>query len=151
MIISKKFDLEASHVLPNHAGPCGRLHGHSWSVEVSVSGEINKTTHMVLDYADISKVVNPLIAMLDHQHLNSFIVYPTAENIAVWFGRRLLLSPGLENFFIEVTISETKKTLATWNSKESVALLGSYDVSAEERKELESKLQNLWVPRAKEV
>lgn len=106
MELRKTFRFEASHVLPKHPGKCSRLHGHSWVLHVYVEGLINPNTGFVMDYADISGIVKPLIEMLDHRHLgnweyvsipnNSWCVvslpvdfYPTSENLLVWIGRQL--------------------------------------------------------------
>ena len=115
MELTKEYKFEASHVLPKHPGRCSRLHGHSWVLRVSVEGRVNKETGFVMDYADISKVVKPLIESLDHRHLGTwghiltdvaeledrhahdnwmveglpFDFYPTSENLLVWIGFEL--------------------------------------------------------------
>jgi 6-pyruvoyltetrahydropterin/6-carboxytetrahydropterin synthase len=108
MELTKTFRFEASHVLPKHSGKCSRLHGHSWVLHVSVQGPINPTTGFVQDFADISAVVQPLIARLDHRHLGTWYniddnaqttewlvfglkydFYPTSENLLVWIGLQL--------------------------------------------------------------
>jgi 6-pyruvoyltetrahydropterin/6-carboxytetrahydropterin synthase len=109
---SKIFRFEASHILPKHPGKCSRLHGHSWVLKVSVEGEINQETGFVMDYADISKAVQPVIEALDHNHLGTWsfshqdtgrmpiwnnkhavivdpYFYPSSENLIVWIGTQL--------------------------------------------------------------
>lgn len=84
MIVTKRFRFEASHQLPNHPGKCKNLHGHSWVLEVSVEGEVASNTGMVIDYADISQIINPILAYpkgLDHSHLNNFLENPTSERV----------------------------------------------------------------------
>lgn len=75
MRLSKEFRFEASHVLPKHPGKCSRLHGHSWVLTVSVEGPVTKESGFVMDYADISAMVKPLIDRLDHRHLGAWCVY----------------------------------------------------------------------------
>lgn len=75
MRLSKEFRFEASHILPKHPGKCSRLHGHSWVLTVSVEGPVNSTSGFVMDYADISAMVKPLIERLDHRHLGAWCVY----------------------------------------------------------------------------
>src|SRR6478672_10396425 len=62
MDISKTFSIEAAHRLPNvPAGhKCARLHGHSFAVELSVSGEPGADTGWVMDFADVKKAFQPL-------------------------------------------------------------------------------------------
>jgi 6-pyruvoyltetrahydropterin/6-carboxytetrahydropterin synthase len=93
MEIYKEFSFEAAHRLPAvPAGhKCGRLHGHSFRVEVHVAGELDKTLGWVMDFADIKTVVKPVIARLDHYYLNEIpgLENPTSEVIARWLWREL--------------------------------------------------------------
>lgn len=72
MLLRKTFRFEASHILPKHPGKCSRLHGHSWVLHVFVEGPVSSETGFVMDFADISKHVNPLIEALDHRHLGQW-------------------------------------------------------------------------------
>lgn len=90
--ITKEFRFEAAHALPhlpsNHK--CHRLHGHSYKVVVAVSRCKLDKRGFVVDYADISTVVDPLIARLDHQNLNTIFPFKTtAEHLALWFHGEL--------------------------------------------------------------
>lgn len=119
MIISKRFTFEASHILPNHPGKCGRLHGHSYKVTVFVEGPVNTHTGFVRDYAELKAASQPVIDLLDHHHLNCFIRYPSAENIATFIAHQIY-STGAMNDGIErlsVTVQETENTSAQWDSK----------------------------------
>ena len=73
MKLTKTFTFEASHILPKHPGKCSRLHGHSWVLKVSVEGAVRLSTGFVMDYADMSAVVKPLIELLDHRHLGQWV------------------------------------------------------------------------------
>jgi 6-pyruvoyltetrahydropterin/6-carboxytetrahydropterin synthase len=94
MTIVKEFRFESAHHLP-HVPPghkCGRIHGHSFRVEVHVSGELDKHTGWVMDFADIKAACKPLVEMLDHRYLNQDVPgldNPTSEVIAVWIWDRL--------------------------------------------------------------
>ena len=63
----------------------------------------------VVDYAEISAAVDPLIAMLDHQNLNEVILlgHTTAENVAYWFYRKLM--DALPSLYA-IHVMETEKT-----------------------------------------
>jgi 6-pyruvoyltetrahydropterin/6-carboxytetrahydropterin synthase len=89
VLLRKTFRFEASHILPRHPGKCSRLHGHSWVLHVSIEGKINRDTGFVMDYADISKVMHPIIGALDHFHLNELIEYPSSEWVVVWIAKCL--------------------------------------------------------------
>ncbi len=92
--ITKQFKFEAAHSLPNHDGKCKNLHGHSYVLEVTISGPIQSSGSkegMVMDFSDISDVVNmQIIDQWDHQFLNDLVPFTTtAENLAQECFRRL--------------------------------------------------------------
>ena len=65
MKIAKEFRWEMGHRLPEHFGQCKNIHGHSYKMLVEFDGELNKD-EMVIDYYDVEKIINPIIAKLDH-------------------------------------------------------------------------------------
>jgi len=64
-------------------------HGHNYTVEVTVEGEVDETTGMVLDLKDLKAVLeNEVLQRMDHKFLNKevpvfAVKIPTTENIAV--------------------------------------------------------------------
>ncbi len=84
-------------------GKCARTngHGHNYHLEVSVVGEIDARTGMLVDLGALQKVVDDLVVEpFDHTFLNKDIPYfaevvPTAENIALYIAQ-LLRSPMAE-------------------------------------------------------
>ena len=93
MDIFKTFTLESAHRLPNvPAGhKCARLHGHSFRVEIHVSGAVDAHTGWVMDFAAIRAAFDPLFLRLDHHYLNDVpgLDNPTSENLARWIWREL--------------------------------------------------------------
>ena len=55
MDIYKKFSIEAAHRLPNvpPGHKCARLHGHSFQIEIHVSGPVDPGSGWVMDFGDI--------------------------------------------------------------------------------------------------
>jgi 6-pyruvoyltetrahydropterin/6-carboxytetrahydropterin synthase len=108
MELRKTFQFEAAHLLPRLPGShkCRRLHGHSFQVEIVVSGECDPHLGWVMDYADITKAFKPIWAKLDHYYLNEIrgLENPTSENLAIWIWRRL--KPKLP-LLSEVVVAET--------------------------------------------
>ena len=88
MKIYKQFTFEAAHRLPNvpEGHKCARLHGHSFHVEIHVSGPIGADTGWVMDFADLKTAFAPLHRVLDHNYLNDIpgLENPTSEHIARW-------------------------------------------------------------------
>ena len=93
MEIYKAFTIEAAHRLPNlpKSHKCYRLHGHSFKIEVHVTGEVDQKTGWIMDFADISAAFKPLFERLDHHYLNEIegLENPTSENLARWIWRQL--------------------------------------------------------------
>ena len=93
MEIFKAFHIEAAHRLPNvPAGhKCARLHGHSFKVELVVSGELGAESGWVMDFADVKRAFQPLYDRLDHHYLNDIegLENPTSERLATWIWERL--------------------------------------------------------------
>ena len=93
MEIFKEFTLEAAHRLPNvPAGhKCGRLHGHSFRIEIHVRGEVGQQSGWIIDFDDIKKAFQPIFDQLDHRYLNEIdgLSNPTSEILAKWIWRQL--------------------------------------------------------------
>ena len=72
MDIFRIFHLQCARRLPAlpDTHPCSRLHGHSFRVELTVSGDIDPALGWVLDFADIDAAWRPIHAALDHRNLN---------------------------------------------------------------------------------
>lgn len=91
--IFKIFTIEAAHRLPNLPAEhkCSRLHGHSFHIEVHVSGPVQEQAGWVQDFADIGASFRPLFEQLDHYYLNEIpgLENPTSENLAKWVWQRL--------------------------------------------------------------
>lgn len=108
MELYKRFQIEAAHRLPNvpPGHKCARLHGHSFRIRISISGEVAEPAGWVMDFADVGKAFGPLYAQLDHHYLNEIegLENPTSENLARWIWQRLKPElPGLST----VEVAET--------------------------------------------
>lgn len=126
--ITKEWTFDAAHQLMNHDGKCARLHGHTYRVQVTVAGEVNRTTGepdegMLVDFAVLSGIwKESLEPLLDHQDLNQTIgaeCWPTtAENIAAWiadtFDDRLAAGDKEDVQVVRVDVWETPTGKATW-------------------------------------
>ncbi len=97
MDIFRVFQVEAAHHLPNvpEGHKCARIHGHSFKIEIHVSGEVGEHSGWVMDFAELRQIFQPLYDRLDHHYLNEIegLENPTSENLARWIWQRL--KPGL--------------------------------------------------------
>jgi len=108
MEIFKEFTVEAAHRLPNvpDGHKCARLHGHSFRIEIHVSGMIDSTRGWVMDFADVKAAFQPIYDRLDHHYLNEIpgLENPTSENIAVWIWQKLVGAlPSLSGVIVRET------------------------------------------------
>ncbi|KGQ35494.1 6-carboxy-5,6,7,8-tetrahydropterin synthase [Gallibacterium anatis] len=113
--VAKEFSFDMAHLLDGHDGKCQNLHGHTYKLQVIVSGETENSgakKGMVIDFADLKRAVNELIiSPMDHafiydqsseretkiaqllQQLNSktfaLPMRSTAENLAQFIFQRL--------------------------------------------------------------
>jgi 6-pyruvoyltetrahydropterin/6-carboxytetrahydropterin synthase len=105
--ITRREEFSASHRLHNPAlsdgenrrlyGICNNPngHGHNYELEVTVRGEVEGTTGMVMNLVDLARILREeILAEVDHRHLNhdvSFLegVNPTAENVAIALWRQI--------------------------------------------------------------
>jgi 6-pyruvoyltetrahydropterin/6-carboxytetrahydropterin synthase len=90
VLVSVDFEFDAAHNLPNYAGKCERLHGHTYRLRVTCEAPIEPSTGLAIDFAEVKRLVKTkVIDLLDHTYLNETIPIPSAENIAVWIWDRL--------------------------------------------------------------
>lgn len=91
--VTKSFGFEAAHFLPNYNGACSRLHGHSYKMQVTVSGSVDETTGMIVDFNVVKNIVKEkIVDKYDHRFLNDFFSNPTAENMVVSFFKELTVA-----------------------------------------------------------
>lgn len=88
MDIFKVFTVEAAHRLPHvpDGHKCARLHGHSFRIELHLSGPIDPRAGWVMDFADVKAAFKPIYDRLDHHYLNDIpgLDNPTSEQLATW-------------------------------------------------------------------
>ena len=87
IIITKRFTFDAAHFLTQYKGKCEALHGHTFSLEVSVKGTPDKEG-MVIDYTLLKDIVREAVVdRLDHTCLNDLFDFsPTSENLLLYMA-----------------------------------------------------------------
>lgn len=66
MKVAKEYRWEMGHRLSFRNDKCSNLHGHSYSLIVEFEGEID-SSGMLIDYFEIDRIMDPLIARMDHR------------------------------------------------------------------------------------
>lgn len=111
MEIFNIYHVEAARRLPNlpESHPCSRVHGHSFRIEIHVSGPVDPDTGWVMDFADLDAAFQPVMMQLDHRFLNDIpgLENPTSENLARWMWHKL--KPSLHGLF-RIEIWETQRS-----------------------------------------
>jgi len=105
--LTRKCEFSASHYYhnPNWSeeenrrafGKCANLngHGHNYTLEVTVQGEVDPVTGFVVDLKQLKDILNrEVVDAMDHRHLNKEVPefaakMPTTENIAIAIWQRL--------------------------------------------------------------
>jgi 6-pyruvoyltetrahydropterin/6-carboxytetrahydropterin synthase len=108
MEIFNIYHIEAARRLPNlpESHPCSRVHGHSFCIEIYVSGPVDPNTGWVIDFADLDAAFAPIKAQLDHRYLNDIagLDNPTSERLAQWLWQKLKPAlPGLSKIVVQET------------------------------------------------
>lgn len=84
LTVERRFS--AAHHLRNYEGPCARLHGHNYRVEITVSGEFLDDKGMLVDFGPLKALCDEVLEDLDHRCLNELPAFATtnvtAENLA---------------------------------------------------------------------
>ena len=117
--IGKRFTFSASHHLPGlpEGHKCGRLHGHNYEVEVTLSSSHLIAPGFVADFGDLAPLKTYLDNTFDHRDLNDALdAPPTSEilaaHIAVWFIANM--QSQIPGHLESVRVSETGSTWARY-------------------------------------
>lgn len=134
MIVTAKLDFSAAHRLHNPErdadwnrriydkcdNPGG--HGHNYVIEVSVEGEVDPETGMVIDLKLLKDIMRErVVHRVDHKSLNSDVdflrgVIPTAENLARAFWRELEEAIPHGRLF-RIVLHETERNSVTYGGE----------------------------------
>lgn len=102
-ILQKKFTVPIGHRLSKHSGLCKNVHGHAFSIIVSIKCKKLNDDDMVIDFSNLKDIVYKYIKQFDHglmlnkddpnikdlskgsERVTLFDGDPTAENLAKYF------------------------------------------------------------------
>lgn len=108
VIVTKEITFDAGHRLLNYDGACHNVHGHTYRLQVSVTGRIDLKSGFVIDFKDLKAWMKSAVDHFDHamifnrdDHLYEPIMQaglktyimdkePTAENIAAEIKEMIL-------------------------------------------------------------
>ena len=91
--LMREYRFEAAHKLPAvpSSHKCSNVHGHSYRVEVYLTGPVDPRTGWLMDFGQIDDVWQGLYARLDHHYLNDVagLANSTCENVAIYIWDHL--------------------------------------------------------------
>jgi 6-pyruvoyltetrahydropterin/6-carboxytetrahydropterin synthase len=91
--ITKEFKFDAAHYLPTaeKGHPNARMHGHSFTVALTLEGDVDPSSGFIRSFAEIDRLVAPLRERLDHHLLNEIkgLDVPTLERLAHYIFEEL--------------------------------------------------------------
>lgn len=120
--LCREYRFEAAHQLPKvPAGHrCARLHGHSYKIEVFISGPTDEESGWLIDFYDLDHAVQPIVEALDHRLLNELpgLQNPTCERLCGWIWQRL--APALPQLSA-ITVWETVDSRCTYRGPRGAA------------------------------
>ena len=102
-------------------GKCYNLHGHNFTLKVTVAATVNKETGMVLNFTELKNIVKThIIDRVDHKYLNEDIaefknLLPTSENILLVFRKWLEEQLKDKHYRLhEIRVYESEKNYVSW-------------------------------------
>lgn len=110
----------AGHALRGYKGKCENVHGHNYRVEITIEGERLDDIGLLVDFAEVKRLIRKVVARLDHQFINDLepfdILNPSAENLAKYFYDEVSggLGGGDAMRVEKVKLWETDTTYATY-------------------------------------
>ena len=138
--VTKRFTFEMAHALRCHDGQCANIHGHSYVLDITISGvPAQATGHpkdgMVIDFADLKRMVKPIVDRYDHalflherenggidrsNALYGRVIFtpyqPTCENILLAIVEELAPKMPAEVKLAAARLQETATSWAQWEA-----------------------------------
>ena len=122
--LSKRYQLPALHQLKSEGfseemnlrtfGPCSRLHGHDYEIEVTVSGEVNPGTGILISRDELDRIVKThIIEPFIGTNLSNHFSHTTGEALALEFHGLLSKQFAPPTFLSGLTVNETAKNSFT--------------------------------------
>lgn len=98
--LSQRFYFEAAHTLERDidAEPSRRVHGHTYHAEVTLRGQPDPVSGMLIDLAHFRRLLEEVRERLDHRLLNEVpgLGKPTLEGLCAFIAKQLEgRAPGL--------------------------------------------------------
>ena len=112
--ISTTRSFSAAHALRLYDNSLEPVHGHNWRVRVTVSSRDLDPIGVVMDFHELERLVDAIVAPWHNRHLNECPPFaqglnPSAENVALHIGRSLKLPANVRLSGVEVWETDTNR------------------------------------------
>ena len=120
LYLTREFTFEAAHSLNNYTGECSNTHGHSYKLQVTIKGEPDHITGLLIDFKLLKNIINDcIIYKLDHKNLNDLNnlfenINTTVENLCYWAWYEIMDCLPNNIALHKVRIWETQTCYATY-------------------------------------
>lgn len=114
----------ASHAIRLPDGSLEPLHGHNWPVSVTVASAALDAIETVMDFHDLERWIDTLLATAHNRHLNdvapfagkdgTLAINPTAERVAWWIGSAIAPLLPAKVSLVSVRVGEAPGCYATY-------------------------------------
>ena len=119
--VSVEKTFSAAHALRDYHGATEPVHGHNWRVRVTFDGERLDSAGVLVDFVEVRRMLDQVVAHLDHKFLNDVEPFggtnPSAENIARFVYERLESADWGAARLREVRVWETNECAAAYRPK----------------------------------
>lgn len=144
--VTKIFNFETAHALWGYDGKCANIHGHSYKLSVSITGEVINDNSavkngMIIDFSDLKEIVNEkVVSVFDHALLvngntphakyaeveNGFSriiccnYQPTCENMLIDMVKKIQAGLPSHITLKHVRLQETSTCFAEWFKEDNL-------------------------------
>jgi len=148
--ITRRFKFSASHrfwidslseeenkkLFGNRASKYG--FGHNYILDVTVKGQIDETTGMVINLTELKRIGDEVVNLFDHKFLNEELPFfknmqPTAENLAKLFWELIEEKLATGIFLHRIRLYPSDEVFAEYTGEERHLICKTYQFSATHR------------------
>ncbi len=115
--VFKDYTFSAGHAIRGHQGGCQNLHGHNYRVRVHVSSATLDELGMVIDFADLKRIVDEVLGPFDHRVINDLPPFDRRNTTA-----ELLAEFAWEELSKRLPAGRSVRRVEVWETETSCAI-----------------------------
>lgn len=150
VLATRRFEFSAAHrywradwsheenerVFGKYASQYG--HGHNYTLDVTITGELDQRTGMVMNMTELKAIVNEILDAFDHKHLNEDTPYftamvPTTENLVRILWGLIAARLPAEARLAHLRLYETGELWADYDGSDETTFARAYSFAAAHR------------------